>query len=674
MEYLRFFLFVILFLGECVFLVRNLRISTHHAPLIVILGNTLIVFLFSLLKLLTVGYIFCITLSIVLFIVDIVFHFKNKTVKQKLFSESNIPIFAFLLIIVACFISTRGTLFYKWDEFSHWGVIYKYLSITRQLPINTDTVALTYPPLTAIWQFITTMSITAREDNVYFAQFILQYSLLIALLPAPKPKRIMIYTVSLFVFFFSLCFFGFAIWLTTLYIDLIIALLLAVGFAQIPLKGGQSFSQFLSLVLVTTAITLTKPLSPILGLTLILLFIVYILRVLISEKKKIDLGQLLRIAIVVIVPLLFLVTWNLHVKDFKTYSNISFTFKSANPIKASEIYPTQPELYMRNLKIEGLSAIEDSLMGKNVDIEISVEDILKAFTVKTSYYIKTVSTEFVKTFSDGAKQSVLLFPLKYYLVLIVLIFFITQAVLRRVNQGQQKSHRLITGVHVLGFILYTIALYLAYCFFFIYETNIATVPSFDRYFITFLLPMWLFNFGVLYQAANDEEKPVLNTYFRWISVGFIIVTFLLVPTQHYIHLPPSPSAYRGEVQDAYMKISDYPFSPSDKIYEVRFGEEENGLRHYIMRYYLTPIASNMRGWSFRIKRDPENLLDISFSPEEWFGLLNSQKYSYVLVTKSDARFWIEYGSLFDKHLMDFDSPQLFLVTKDKLVFIPIEEK
>ena len=228
-----------------------------------------------------------------------------------------------------------------------------------------------------------------------------------------------------------------------------------------------------------------------------------------------------------------------------------------------------------------------------------------------------------------------------------------------------------TGALSFGLALFTIALYFSYIFIFVFERNFAGVPSFDRYYATYLLPFWLFNILILYNLANVEEDSRLISFVRWAGVCIILGSFLFTPATSIIHLPYSPEAARFEVQSKYDKISNYPFSSVDKIYEVRIGDVANGLKHYMMRYYLTPIASNFRGWSIRTQREPDNFVDIILSPEEWLGLLNSQGYTYVLVSNSDKQFWTEYGGLFDTHLPDAVAPQLFKVTAEKLIFVAI---
>ena len=163
MEYLRGLLFIVLLLGEVIFLVCILRLPSHLAPLIVILSNSLLLFIFALINQLTVGYYFCVSLFIASILLSIFGLIKPKADTPRLFDLKNLPLFVFVFLLFACFFYTRNTLFYLWDEFTHWGVIFKYLTETRHLPINTDIVALAYPPLTALWQFLTALFIKVEK-------------------------------------------------------------------------------------------------------------------------------------------------------------------------------------------------------------------------------------------------------------------------------------------------------------------------------------------------------------------------------------------------------------------------------------------------------------------------------------------------------------------------------
>ena len=164
MEFLRALFFFILILGEIIFLIRKLGFPSHLAPLVVILSNTLLLFLFSLINLLKVGTYLCLFLSVGLSILGILSFPKPKTENSRLFTETNLPLFVFVFLFFVGFLYTRGTLFYAWDDYSHWGVIFKYLTEAIHLPTNTDTVALTYPPLTALWQFFTAILIKVRRS------------------------------------------------------------------------------------------------------------------------------------------------------------------------------------------------------------------------------------------------------------------------------------------------------------------------------------------------------------------------------------------------------------------------------------------------------------------------------------------------------------------------------
>jgi hypothetical protein len=169
---------------------------------------------------------------------------------------------------------------------------------------------------------------------------------------------------------------------------------------------------------------------------------------------------------------------------------------------------------------------------------------------------------------------------------------------------------------------------------------------------------------------NPIKKELF--YSSW-SLGALVILFiLLIPASTYIHLPFSPDPTRFEVNRIYKKISQVNFQAHDKVYEVYSGVplKDQGYRHYIMRYFLTPIPSNNIGWSIG-ENEEENRYTIDLTPSEWMELLNTKGYTYVLVSESDTKFWDRYKELFDQYSLDFTQPQLFKVTKDKLEFFQL---
>ena len=230
---------------------------------------------------------------------------------------------------------------------------------------------------------------------------VLEFAVIVAIIPSPKQKQELNYVIMFSAVLISVFLFGLR--LQTLTIDILIALLFGAGLAQLPLKGKQSFPQFLALTLVSTSLVLTKPLSPILSIVLIA---AVILHTVITQpgflKQKVISGDTKRLIILVMMPLLFWFVWNLHVMDFKTYTDTSFTIKSTSPIQLSDKYPQSPNLYLKHLQLEKIDLMKDSLLGKDVKLEVSLEVALNAFTGNAPYFVKTVANNFINTFSEGS--------------------------------------------------------------------------------------------------------------------------------------------------------------------------------------------------------------------------------------------------------------------------------
>jgi hypothetical protein len=213
--------------------------------------------------------------------------------------------------------------------------------------------------------------------------------------------------------------------------------------------------------------------------------------------------------------------------------------------------------------------------------------------------------------------------------------------------------------------MYCIFLVLAYIFTFPPYRAILLHSEY-RYLAPYLLGWWLFLIGHIFQSATDQTEKHAQNIASTFLIGVVLAGMLFIPLKNFISLPPDPNAERLRANSIYKTISQIQFSPDDRIYDI-FQEEtsDQGRNHLIMRYLLTPIATNTHGWELGTITSLKDYLTVPLKPQEWMRLLNDQGYTYVLVSAANDNFWSNYGSLFDHYATD-EGAQLFRVKPDHL--------
>ncbi len=672
MEYIRFALFLIAVFAEILFVVRFFHFEKHIAPLAVILSNTLLLYLFALIDLLQVGFYTCAVIAACCIILLIVF--KKPVIKandEKLFEL--LPVIGFLIVCLITFLYTRGTLFYLWDEFSHWGVIYKYLMVVQHLPVNAEVVSNTnpYPPFSTLWQYLASMAISYKEENAYFAHTILQFSAIIACFPRPNKKHWGQYILFIIAAILPVFYFGYGFRFHALYVDLLLGLLLAAGFAQLPFRGRQSLSHFITVLLIASSLPLIKTTGVIFSGILIVMEIFWLFK-----SKDYQLGNFSRILsnwriiLLLIIPIGLWLSWNIFTNDMGS-GQTKLTIRN-NPIKSTEIYPWDPSEYMNTYLNKERDFRKNVLLGNDVENKLSVQEIIKAFTVNTPYEIQITAENFISKFSEGITESHA-YSSKYFLSGIILVLFITYLLFSKYKNDYKITFGIYTLLIACGFILYCAALYLAYAFFFTQRGGGLEAASLERYLGSYLIAWWIFNLAAIYSVSNEMEVGSLNVFSKTLVFLVTLGLFFYLPTNLYIHLPPTPESSRFEINKMSKILLQGPVTSKDKVYDVYYGiENDYGIRHFMLRYYLTPIPTNYLDFNIRTEVPDTDHVTMILSPEEWLGLLNSQHYTYVLVSHSDPLFWNQYGKLFNTYLEDLNQPQLFKVTDEGLTFVPLE--
>lgn len=670
-----FFLFVVLGCGT-LFLVKKLSFSQFAAPFVTIVGTTSALYVFSLFNFLKQGLIFIVVLLLILGVFSFLkWPFKSKSEKFQLTPPLVTWIFIFLFLAVY----TVGTLFYEWDEFSYWGVIFRYLMATNHLPdLASNMLINTYPPFTALIQYFVGSIVGNFESSAYLAQMLLSFSAVIALIPNNKWNDWKKYIVVLGLCILSV--FPFGLTFQSLYVDVTLGLLFGVGLTSSVFNDNCSRERISTLILASIALILTKPLGIFFASICICVLFVDLL---IKNNPTHSISGIIRSAFRILIKPQFLIlvgislfaflSWNFHSKQFNN-TKINFSI-NANPVTSSEIYPGDPASYLASLNEQ--SALFDKksyVLNQPVEINISLASVLRTFTVNIPYRTKLIIQNFINTISMPTFGIVKISPLNalFIILFISLLIQITLPITHRKESNLPQN----TIIIFIGFIIYCFALLFAYIYYFPPISGI-DAPCLSRYLASYLLGWWFLIICMLYQQKAIEIPGLKIQVSNIIITILVFVLVLTIPLSAYIHSPNTPDDSRRFEVNRISKAITNIITREDKIYDVWQVDSYFGLSHFMMKYNLTPIATNNFGWRLSPTFSEEDIKvygnTTEMSPSEWLELLIDQHYTYVLINTSDTLFWKEYGSLFTGY-EDKNTPQLFSVTSSGLINVPIKIK
>ena len=678
MEILFLILLLIVLIGNIIFLVTRNISTTSTAPLMILLGYTFILFLFSLFNALLIGLYLVFAAALATAVLGYFTLFKEKESSKKLF---DLPFFVFILIFAAAWFYTRYTLFWSWDEFSHWGVAYKYTMLTNRIPTEPGVVIVSYPPFAPLFQYLISKVIGFDESNAYFAQMLVIFFSLLAALPKPQEKKNIIFYLLGFIFS-GISIHAFGYWAQSLYVDLLMAVLLGCALVYIVVKDDLSLSTYICVLFPAAALALIKPTGILFSLLIAVSFIVKNFVFSAIEKPFIRLLKQKKTVfslILLLLPLFALLSWNMVSTD--TGANTTKLTLRSSGITQEEIFPLYPYEYEMNLIKEQNEFVTQEKLFGNAHKTISVEEVIKSFTLATPYRSRYIFRKMIKDIGrNHFFDKEIHFSVIHCFVLFGLLILFETTFLKHNQQEKDRKQLMVQhGILLAGFIGYFLFLYLSYVFiFYPYEATYA--PSLARYLGTYLLAWWILILTVQLRMIFSDKTAGAGWKLSARGIfGFIVVLiFIGIPTVKYIHLPKEPQPERFLTYRIYKMVGDI-FTEEDKVFHIwQEDETTNGFEHYLMRYFLTPVPSNMHGWMMGERYSNNDLYTAEITPKEWLDLLNNQEYTYVLVSIADNNFWEHYGVLFNEYqfspnvLIHSATPQLFRVTSTGLVLTPLD--
>lgn len=670
MELIRFILFCIGFLGIINFLIRKCHFSIAISPLIAILSSTFLLYVFGLCGILEIGLYIVLAISILLGIFSFI-----KIGSRQEDTLIILPLVALGIILVGCFFYTRGALFCQWDEFSHWGVIFRYLMITDQLPFQTargyHVVMANYPPFSALFEYLVAKVIGFHESNATLAIMILEYTAIFSLFPIKSWKSWDKYSLSFLVSIISAIAFGFVF--QNLYVDLTIGLLFAAGIASTYFNKSDSLQNIFPTLFICIALVLLKPTGIIFAAVIIGVY----WTIEFYKKHKLQQQKIsttifrsifsIKPLILLLIPIIVYLSWSLYSRNYPSDSvKITFSDKS---VDSSDIYPAFPTEYKIDLQNEDYLLQKTKMLEKQVVRTVSIQEVLRSFTANAPYRTKLIATNFFLEISrNGSLYHISILD---GFLLILLISVINSVLIYKKTAEYDFPNARLNLLLFAGLVVYLIFLYLSYIFVF-NPAEAINVPSLGRYIGAYLIGWLLVNLSLSSSISFKVKRNSELDFGKYFSILLIACALLIVPMNQIIHLPPSPAPNRVLISKIVKTINSVGFSENDKIYIIQQAVDgDDGFSFHIARYLLAPIQTNFFGFKFNGETDNYEKTDIEISPADWEKLLIEHDYTYVLVLSSTDQFWNTYQSLFDT-FEDKNIPQFFKVTSDGLIKIPLE--
>jgi len=499
--------------------------------------------------------------------------------------------FIFLIIFILLFQLTKSLKFYRWDEFSHWGIFVKELYIKNILPVkNFCTGGPQYIPGISLFEYFFTKNLGYKEGYVYFAYLFFIFTELITFIGKLEKKKILTYLLnfsSIIIFLFYL-----PIYFISLYADAALGLLFGAGII-FGLNVKLDSENKVILFLIFCGLQLIKTWGLVLAaiLLIIKLYSIYLDKKSDKVNKKIK-QVLFYLFCFSISAIIIQIPWLIHINKINSESVGSAIFN--------------------------IGEWEKSL---NIVTEINIKDFLSGL---------------IKIFIKGRQDYGLeknLSPLKIGIYLLVIGIF---------SSRTKKDLK----INILLFCLYlfnVILLCFPYLFYFSrYEA--IKYASLERYLSEFLLGWFLFQVSKL--IGNEVQIKKHNIHFSIKYIVFIIFIVMCILAKNEISFPPKDIiGEREKVQYLLGKYYDDFDIQEEPLKIFHIEQDSNGFSHHILRYELCPNLVQYWGWSIGEPYRENDLFTINYDVDELKKKLVSN-FDYVLIKEIDLNLIEKYGTIF----------------------------
>lgn len=593
---------ILIYISIATCITQRFKFKQESSVTIVFLSSALLLYIAGLFNLMKFA-VYLIYLFAIISFVYIIYCIIKKKIKIREIFTPGIIMYIFVIMIMAFIV--KDTYYYEWDEFSHWGANLKAMVEYDVFWSNKiyDGVHVVYTPIAGIIEyFFCKINGGFAEDVSYMAINTFIITLLLPIIKGQKHNLKSYIKLILFWFMFycsiKLCNFQ----LTSIYIDMLLGILFALGMVLAYRLDGKEDK--INLILTLIMMPLLKDTGLLLlGIILMQLFFNKVILKIIEERKitKQHFKIFGIIVLMLIIPLVFYGTW-------KIYCGV-------------------------NGKV--LDDRHDKNAISEIDIKEYIKGILLIDTDNSKY--KDISNSFYDALNTtpvvgGLESTVTAVKLVAVLDIIGIIIYL-------VNKDKQDKKKIATILLALniGFGLYCLLLLATFMFAFT-ETEGRALASYSRYMSTYFIAWIIITVGL---ALNSKIKNVILSL-------TIAIMLCLYPTSVISIVDITSRKNLSGIDDEIRteaNIIKENVELNDKVYII-YQNIGGGYEYHKLRYSISPIVTNLLyEWSLGPKYYESDIWSLDLTKEEFEKKLIDEEFDYLFIAKIDKQFVDIYGSL-----------------------------
>lgn len=593
---------ILIYISIATCITQRFKFKQESSVTIVFLSSALLLYIAGLFNLMKFA-VYLIYLFAIISFVYIIYCIIKKKIKIREIFTPGIIMYIFVIMIMAFIV--KDTYYYEWDEFSHWGANLKAMVEYDVFWSNKiyDGVHVVYTPIAGIIEyFFCKINGGFAEDVSYMAINTFIITLLLPIIKGQKHNLKSYIKLILFWFMFycsiKLCNFQ----LTSIYIDMLLGILFALGMVLAYRLDGKEDK--INLILTLIMMPLLKDTGLLLlGIILMQLFFNKVILKIIEERKitKQHFKIFGIIVLMLIIPLVFYGTW-------KIYCGV-------------------------NGKV--LDDRHDKNAISEIDIKEYIKGILLIDTDNSKY--KDISNSFYDALNTtpvvGGLESTVT------AVKLVAVLDTTGIIIYLVNKDKQDKKKIATILLALniGFGLYCLLLLATFMFAFT-ETEGRALASYSRYMSTYFIAWIIITVGL---ALNSKIKNVILSL-------TIAIMLCLYPTSVISIVDITSRKNLSGIDDEIRteaNIIKENVELNDKVYII-YQNIGGGYEYHKLRYSISPIVTNLLyEWSLGPKYYESDIWSLDLTKEEFEKKLIDEEFDYLFIAKIDKQFVDIYESL-----------------------------
>jgi len=535
-------LYIIFYTYSLTILFKKIKFE-HALPLTLILSAIIMYISLYLFKTIYFGLGLNVGLCLIFPIHLIKNKYSLKEIKKEYLTNGLI---SFIFIYIVIYLYDLNRYYTRWDELSHWGKMVKeiirldnfYSIDASHLLVHKD-----YPPIFPLMETLYTfISGGFKETYLIRCIHVFEASIILSIFNHDKKvdiKNTVLKTLLVFIFMCLLTFlFDSEVFINSIYTDIPLSFLVGYILFYIFRKNKYDSIFFITISILFIFLLLTKQI----GLPLYLVCLLFLVLKLIFNKYKFNIKRILLVILsVIIIPIIFLFSWN----NYKHNLGLVGQFETSD------------------IKINELPGIINKTEGEEWQ-QIASEKYMKAL------YTENITGSYIKI---------------TILSLIIIIPLITAILFVNMKDKIEKKNYVILGISlIVGLIGYLLMMYLLYVFNF-GPVESPILASYDRYLSCYILIVLysLISIFIYYKDIN----------YKYLIILTIVVGALIRPHQ-YLRLRPDLIVLPNHLYDASKYaayVIDNHTEVDDKVF-ILDQQEKNGAVFYV-NYFSNKVKTNL---------------------------------------------------------------------------------